>query len=99
MRRERPHGGVAVDEISIVADEQRPIGVSIECDAEVSMFLDDFLPKRIDVKGAAIAVDVATIRRRIDGDYPGAAPSDKEGSEGRPGAVCTVDNPLESLES
>ena len=69
MRCERPHSRVPIDEMSLVVDEQRSVGIAIKCDTQVGVFVDYSLTKRINVKRPAIAIDVASIRRRIDGEH------------------------------
>ena len=67
--------------IAVAIDEERAIGVAVKSDSQIRVLADESFTKRVDVKRAAVEVDVSTIRRSIDSDNSGAETCKQEWRE------------------
>jgi len=66
------HHLVAVDQIAAFIDEDQPVGIAVERDADVGPELADLVLQLVGRGRAAIVVDVEAVRLDADGDDLGA---------------------------
>ena len=66
MIREYPESRIAVDEVSLFVDKKRSVCVAVECDSKIRFFFEVTLAERLDMKRAAVEIDVATVGTGIN---------------------------------
>ena len=61
------HDVVAVDDASGVVDGQQAVGVAVERQSEIGAIGHDRCAERVEMRGTAVVVDVATVGSVVDG--------------------------------
>ena len=86
------HDLVAVDDRAVLVDDDDPVGVAVEGDADVGTYLMHLLLQSGRMGRAAFLVDVETVGFDVDGDNLGAEFPQRLGRHLVGGAVGAIDN-------
>ena len=86
------HQLVAIDQIAALIDEDQPVGIAVERDADVGPELPHLVLQLVGGGRAAIVVDVEAVRLDADGDDLGAELPQGVGGDAIGGTVGAIDH-------
>jgi hypothetical protein len=89
---------VAVDNASALVDDQHPVSVAVERDADIGAHLLDLLAERGGLGRTAFVIDVEAVGLDSDGEHLGIQFLERLRRDPIAGAVGTVDNDAQALE-
>ncbi len=81
---------VAVDQVSLVVDEDDPIGVAVQSHPNICSGLEDHSANHFRMERAAVEVDILAIWLYADGNHLGSQFFEDRGSHSVCRTVCTV---------
>ena len=97
--RKNRHDLIAIDEIAIGINGQAAIRIAIVCNSEICHIRNDCTLQLLDVRGAAIRVDVDAIRVGVDLDHVRTRATVRLGCGVGRSSIGTVDNDAQTIES
>ena len=96
--RDQRHQLVAVDQLALLVDDDQPVGVAVEREADVGAARDHRFLEQLRMGRAAVVVDVEAVGRDAERDHLGAQLPQRLGRDVVGGAVGAIDHDLEPVE-
>ncbi len=98
IKAERRHDMVPIDDRSLLANKNGPVGISVQRDAQIGLMQTDGLLQEFGMDGPACLIDIHAVRFVPDHLHGGAQFSQDGRSDFVPCTIGTVHDKLDPLE-